>query len=202
MNLNKSAPTNWRPRIELIPVAQYACDMTTHSGLAFLMLSFFACGTVTPPTVDAGPGVPRPSIQGALAFDAGSAQASTQTSGGGATAGDNLSLFISDTCAGLSDQKITIYLGSRDHTKLAAGSFTVETTSSGTAANKFANVDYSDYRGGASTIVGAKSGTVTMERIDFDSLSNNAGKFDVQLLLRDGGLSQLSGSFDTRYLCR
>lgn len=157
-----------------------------------------ACGGGSP-VADAGPGISKPLIQGAFAFDAGVVGESTQVSGG--MPGDNLSIFVRSGCGGgPADLTLTISLYTHDHSKLSAGAITVEARSSGTAGNVFGNVDYRDDRGSPISL-SAKSGTVTMDTVDFDSLSRNAGRFDVQLDLRDGGTSQLTGTFDGRYLC-
>ena len=165
-----------------------------------LLVTCAACGSSS--GVDAGPGIPRASLQGPLAFDAGLVLESTQLSGG-ATPGDNLSLSIQSGCGGgLSDLEVSLSLFARDHSKLKAGAITVEARSSGTAGNVFANVEYQDFRGTGSISYSAKSGTVTMDTLDFDQLSNNAGHFEAVMDMRDGGTTQLSGSFDGRSRCQ
>ena len=175
------------------------------TSVLFFGVVLAACSGGAPilPIVDAGPGIPRPVVEGGYGFDAGLVLESSQTSGGGAQPVDNLSISVEEGCGGsLSDRSVSISLYSRDHSKIAAGAIPAERQSSGTASgNFFANVTYQDF-GTPILLLSAKSGTVTMTTVDFDKLQNNAGSFEVMLDLPDGGSSRLAGSFDGRYLCR
>jgi hypothetical protein len=147
-----------------------------------------------------GSSAQAPTLTGDYAFDAGTVLSSSQTSGGGQTPGDNLHVGIEEGCSGFGDRTLALDLYSRDHSMLAAGTYPVELPSSGTGGNLFANVSLTDFSGGTPQY-DAVSGTVTMDAVDFASLQNNRGSFQVQLGFVDGGSSALSGTFDGRYLC-
>ena len=156
-----------------------------------------ACGSV-PGTGDAG--IPRTGLTGALAFDAGLALVSTQTAGGGAVEGDNLTVTISACMSGLSDRTVWIELHTRDHSRVTTGGIPIEVPNAANGGNLFALLDYRDTRPGFVSY-SAKSGTVTMDTIDLDNLSNNAGHFEAVIDLNDGGISALAGRFDANGQC-
>ncbi|MBX7098988.1 MAG: hypothetical protein K1X89_14860 [Myxococcaceae bacterium] len=142
----------------------------------------------------------KPTLTGQYAFDAGFLSASTQT-GGGASAGDNFSIIIGDSCDFDRPHELVIYLGARDHTKLTAGTFTVEPRSAADGGNRFATLEYSD-NGTKPLTLNAVSGSVTMDVIDFSRLLNAKGSFDVVLGLPDAGTSPLKGTFVLDYACQ
>jgi len=132
-------------------------------------------------------------LDGSYAFLAQKVLFSTQTSGGGAMPGDNLSINISEGCTGFGDHSLNIGLYSLDHSTLKPGVITIERSTATTSAS----VSYSN-RGASQN---AMSGTVTMEVVDFQTLSNNRGSFNVRFYEPDGGVPSLSGTFDGRYVC-
>lgn len=142
----------------------------------------------------------KPTMTGQYAFDAGFLSASTQT-GGGASAGDNFSIIIGDSCDFDRPHELNIYLGARDHSKLTAGAFTVEPRSASDGGNRFATFEYSA-SGATPLTLKAVSGTVTMDVIDFSRLLNAKGSFDVVLGLPDAGTSPLKGTFVLDYACQ
>jgi len=141
-----------------------------------------------------GVSYPAPSVVGTYGFDAGFVGPSTQT-GGGATAGDNMSVGVEEGCTGSGNKTVNLQVFSRDHSMLTAGTFQISNS-----ANLFASVSYSDF-GSPGAQLSASSGQVVFDNIDFASLGNNRGSFSVQLDLDDGGTSPLNGTFDARYLC-
>ena len=170
--------------------------MRTTSMVLVLFVLACGCGAPTTTTQDAGAadGAKAPVLDGSYAFLAKRVQFSTQTSGGGAMPGDNLSIFITDGCTGFGDRSVTLGLFSLDHRALTPGVVTIERSTATTSAS----VSYS--ASGASQ--NAVSGTVTMEVVDFQTLSNNRGSFNVRFYQPDGGVPTLSGTFDGRYLCQ
>ncbi len=154
-----------------------------------------ACGS-SGGTADAGELINAPTMQGPHAFVGQQTLASTQTSGGGAHPGDNLSLTIGNTCGGgFPDQEVQISLFTADNSALTAQTYTIA------AGSNLVRLSYNDRRPGGREL-SAISGTVVMHNVDFTALQNNRGSYQVTLSETDGGTSSLSGTFDGRYLCR
>ncbi len=170
--------------------------------LSGLALCLVACGGESGGGTGGGSGAStQPTITGQFAFDAGSVNSSSQA-GGGFKGRDNLSIKISEGCSSFDARKsVQLFLGTRDQSPLAVGMLQVEARSSGTAGNVFANVSYEE-QGPPFLALEAKSGTVTMTALDTAALGSNRGSFDVTLALKDGGTSQLAGTFDGSHLCR
>ena len=161
-------------------------------GLAFGV----ACGgPLLATSGDAGSGYAAPVIEGPYAFNAQTVLGSSQTSGGGATVGDNLYLKISEGCGAFGNRAISIDLYSLDKSPLKAGTINVERSTNGYAAVSYRN----DAVSGSSRQ--AISGSVVMNVVDTTTIQNNRGSFNVKVAEPDGGRSLLSGSFDARYLC-
>lgn len=167
---------------------------------AVVTVAFSACGGPGGASGGGSANSGKPTLEGALAFDAGSAQYSTQTSGGGFTGGDNLSIRIGEGC-GSGDRSVSLSLYSRDHSTIKAGTITVERRNASTGGNLFANVGHDDFSG-TPVLLDAVSGTVTLDAVDFSALRQTKGSFDVVMELKDGGTSPLKGTFDLSWLCR
>lgn len=109
--------------------------------LATVMMALgVACGAPISSTgADAGSVYAAPVVEGPYAFNAQTILGSTQISGGGSVADNNLHLTLSEGCGAFGDRSVSIDLYSLDKAPLKAGTINVERSTSGYAAVSYRN---------------------------------------------------------------